>query len=81
MSPTCSHEQLNKVAVIGTSMGGLMAMVMHAMNPNIFTMNELLSRIERIKGYVEKARSYANHNGVAFLELTDADGDRAKSMV
>ena len=84
-------QQLNKVAVVGTSMGGLMAMVMHAMNPSIFShvvMNDVGPvvdpvGIERIKGYVGKARSYDTWddaiahnqaiNGVAFPELTDAD--------
>ena len=83
--------QVNKVAAVGTSMGGLMAIVMHAMNPNIFShvvMNDVgpvvdPKGIERIKGYVGKARSYDSWddaiahnqaiNGVAFPELNDAD--------
>lgn len=59
---------VQKVIAIGTSMGGLMTMMMSALKPGVFTaaiINDIgpeidTAGLERIKGYVGGARSFAN---------------------
>ena len=63
-----SHLNVAQVTAIGTSMGGLMAMMMAVMNPGIFNgviINDIGPEIdpaglERIKGYVGNSGPFAN---------------------
>jgi len=85
---------LGQVIAIGTSMGGLMTMIMAAMRPGTFrgaVLNDIgpvieAAGLDRIKGYVGKARAPRDWddaaalmrevNGSAFPDYGDADWQR-----